>query len=135
MSPWSQIAPNNQSGGLRPNGCRQGGTCQGGKPAGATGSKCGCSCGSGSTDRAAACPDRLLAEIQEVDFALYEAVLYLDAYPDACDALELYHQLKARREELHAAYEAAVGPLTPFGNQKKTSWDWIEGPFPWEYKA
>ncbi len=70
-----------------------------------------------------------------MDFALYEVVLYLDAYPHSCEALETYHKLKADREALHRAYEANIGPLTAFGNESTTSWDWMKKPFPWEYNA
>lgn len=77
----------------------------------------------------------LLRQIRAVDFALYETVLYLDVYPKSTAAMETYQRLKTQREELHAAYEAAYGPLTPFGNESETSWDWVKGPFPWEYDA
>ena len=70
-----------------------------------------------------------------MDFALYELVLYLDAYPDCQDALDMYHKLLCRQKELTAEYESACGPLTAFGNVSHTSWDWIDKPFPWEYSA
>ena len=78
---------------------------------------------------------KLAEKIHAVDFALYEVILYLDVYPHSCDALETYHKLKAQREALHAEYEKTYGPLTPFGSQSHTSWDWFDGPFPWEYDA
>ncbi len=78
---------------------------------------------------------KLMDQIRAVDFALYETVLYLDVYPHSCEALETYHKLKAQREELHRAYESTVGPLTAFGNESITSWDWMRKPFPWEYDA
>ena len=90
---------------------------------------CGCGCG-GDT----ACK-RLMDQIRAVDFALYETVLYLDVYPNSCDALETYHKLRAQHEALHKEYEAACGPLTAFGNQSKASWDWMSKPCPWEYDA
>ncbi len=74
-------------------------------------------------------------QIRAVDFALYEVVLYLDVYPDSCEALATYHKLKEQRMELHRAYEATVGPITAFGNESTTSWDWMKKPFPWEYDA
>lgn len=79
--------------------------------------------------------ERLMDQIRAVDFALYETILYLDVYPHSCDALETYHKLKAQKEALHREYEAAHGPLTAFGNQSETTWDWINQPFPWEYDA
>lgn len=78
---------------------------------------------------------RLMDQIRAVDFALHETVLYLDVYPNSCDALETYHKLKAQSEALRQEYEAACGPLTAFSNQSTTSWDWMSKPFPWEYDA
>lgn len=77
----------------------------------------------------------LLARIQAVDFALYELVLYLDVYPQSCDALETYHKLKEQHEELCHEYEKVCGPLTAFGNESHTTWDWMSHPAPWEYGA
>ncbi len=79
--------------------------------------------------------DRLMKQMQAVDFALYETILYLDVYPNSCDALETYHKLKAQKEMLRKEYEASCGPITAFGNQSVTSWDWASKPFPWEYDA
>ena len=90
---------------------------------------CGCEGGGASTN----CR-KLMEQIRAVDFALYETVLYLDVYPHSCDALETYRKLSAQSEALHAEYEASCGPLTAFGNRGDT-WDWMSGPFPWEYGA
>lgn len=90
---------------------------------------CGCGCGDSQHQDCA----KLLKQIQTVDFALYEVILYLDAYPDQCEALDLYHKLLDRRHMLATAYEEACGPLTPWGNVSKTSWDWVKTPAPWEY--
>lgn len=90
---------------------------------------CGCGCGN---DQHRDCA-KLLKQIQTVDFALYEVVLYLDAYPDQCEALDLYHKLMDRRRLLAATYEETCGPLTAWGNVSKTSWDWVKNPAPWEY--
>ncbi len=75
--------------------------------------------------------DRLRA----LDFAIQETVLYLDAYPDHAQALEYYHQLIRQRKEVMSAYEKNCGPVTMYGNQSQASWDWIEGPWPWELGA
>lgn len=84
---------------------------------------CGGSCG------------RLMDQIRAVDFALYETVLYLDVYPDSCDALETYHKLREQSKALHEEYESTCGPLTAFGNKSVGSWDWMSKPCPWEYEA
>ena len=95
---------------------------------------CGCNRNETPRDTGATC-HRLMEQIRAVDFALYETVLYLDAYPHSCDALETYRKLMEQREALHKEYEMTHGPLTAFGNQSTTSWDWMNKPFPWEYDA
>jgi spore coat protein JB len=115
--PWNARAEQTRtaSEATRENGCGRG---------------CGCGCNDHNTD----C-ERLLAQIRAVDFALVEVVLYLDVYPDSCEALETYHKLIARRCALNEEYETACGPLTAMGNKSHTSWDWIDKPAPWEYNA
>ena len=95
----------------------------------------GCGCGRSNDQQNTCACAGLLAKIRAVDFALYELVLYLDAYPDCRDALDTYHKLLCRKRELIAEYESTCGPLTAFGNESHTSWDWIDKPFPWEYSA
>jgi len=74
----------------------------------------------------------LLKRLQEVEFALYELTLYLDAYPESKDALMHYHSLLDARRALVAEYQAKHGPLTMYGNESTTSWDWASTPWPWE---
>ena len=79
--------------------------------------------------------NKLLAELRQVDFALAELVLYLDAYPNTSEALAYYHKLKERRAALTEEYEKSAGPLTAMGNMSHSSWDWTDTPFPWQYEA
>ncbi|MBQ9750805.1 MAG: spore coat protein CotJB [Clostridia bacterium] len=74
----------------------------------------------------------LLKRLQEVEFALYELTLYLDAYPESKEALMHYHSLLDARKTLVAEYQAKHGPLTMYGNESTTSWDWASTPWPWE---
>ena len=89
---------------------------------------CGCGCEHNDSDCA-----KMKKQLQTIDFALYEVILYLDAYPDSAEALNTYHLLLARRKRLAAAYEQTCGPLTAWGNISTASWDWVKGPAPWEY--
>ena len=99
-------------------------------------SRTGCGCGNRDDNRQEPCACAgLLAKIRAVDFALYELVLYLEHSPDRHDALDMYHKLLCRKKELTAEYESTCGPLTAFGNESHTSWDWVDKPFPWEYSA
>ena len=76
----------------------------------------------------------LMKQLQAVDFSLYELVLYLDAYPDSAEAMKYYQKLMKERARLRDSYQSQCGPLTMYGNQGNT-WDWTEGPWPWEAEA
>ena len=80
-------------------------------------------------------PTDLLSRIREVEFALVETVLYLDAYPYNRQALAFYQDLLNERNRLVDQYEKNVGPLTAVGNRSNTSWDWVKNPWPWEFAA
>ena len=102
---------------------------------------CGCGCqnhaegqSNGNGAHQADC-QKLLQQIRTVDFALYEVILYLDVYPNDCEALHTYHQLVARHKTLCQQYEQTCGPITATGNESHTTWDWIKKPFPWENDA
>lgn len=73
--------------------------------------------------------------LRALDFAIQETVLYLDAYPECRQALDYYHTLLCKREEVAASYEDICGPLTFYGNRSTDSWDWTHGPWPWEAEA
>ena len=74
----------------------------------------------------------LLLKIQQIDFSIYDVVLYLDAYPHCTEALGYYHSLLETRALLVAEYEHKHGPLTAFSNANKGSWDWTATPWPWQ---
>lgn len=76
-----------------------------------------------------------LQKLRAIDFAIQETVLYLDAYPECRQALEYYHKLIEMRERVLSSYEKACGPMTMYGNKSQRSWDWVEGPWPWENEA
>lgn len=77
----------------------------------------------------------LREQLRAIDFALVETALYLDAYPDHCEALAYYHKLLAERESLAADYAQNYGPLTQRESCSPTSWQWVKTPWPWEPEA
>ena len=77
----------------------------------------------------------LMRELQKIDFALYETVLYLDAYPYNKEALEYYHSLVHQRSLVVAELEGNGTPISAGGNVSHNSWDWISSPWPWELSA
>ena len=79
---------------------------------------------------------KLKQRLQAVDFSLIDTVLYLDAYPDSCEALGYYHKLKKERQMLmEALSESCNMPITSFDNACTDSWNWTDSPWPWEPAA
>lgn len=76
--------------------------------------------------------EALMQKLRQVDFALYDTILYLNAYPNCRKALAHYHTLMDMHKQLKEEYESTHGPVTAFGNKSKSSWDWTETPWPWE---
>ena len=74
--------------------------------------------------------ERLLNTISAYSFMVYESLLYLDAYPDSREALEVYNKYSKMEARARAEYEAKYGPLTP--PAEASSWQWTKGPWPWQ---
>ena len=78
---------------------------------------------------------RLLHKLQAEDFAVYEAVLYLDGHPDCRHALAYYCRHREIAARLRAEYEKKYGPTTNNNACDGAHWKWIDGPWPWEKEA
>ena len=79
---------------------------------------------------------KLLKQLQKIDFAMIETVLYLDAYPQCNKALEHYHMLKQERNVVAETLAKKCNmPVTSFENASTTSWNWTDAPWPWEHDA
>ena len=78
---------------------------------------------------------KLFRMIQDVSFAVYEAVLYLDGHPSNRQALEYYNKYNSKLAELTDIYESKYGPLTFKGNGCTDKWKWVDTPWPWEYES
>lgn len=78
----------------------------------------------------------LLKKLQSLDFSLTETILYLDAYPDSTEALAYYQKLLNERSAVIATLAGNYHmPITGFDNVNTDTWDWINGPWPWEVAA
>ncbi len=75
----------------------------------------------------------LMHRLQELDFSIQETILYLDAYPDCCEAKSYYQQLVCEREQVAKEYERQCGPLTAMGNGNAGEWNWCKTPWPWHH--
>lgn len=77
----------------------------------------------------------LKKKLREIDFAIYDTVLYLDVYPECQKALEYYRELIGERENLADAINSKCGPMTIRDGQNCSKWEWTKGPWPWEPDA
>ena len=75
----------------------------------------------------------LLTELRQIDFAIVEVTLYLDVYPDCCEAKEYLSTLREKRAKIAAEYESRHGMLTMYGVCGESSDKCA--PWPWEYAA
>ena len=74
----------------------------------------------------------LLRKLQAEDFAVYEAVLYLDGHPDCRQALAYYQRHRNIAARLRAEFEQKFGPLSNTNVCDNGHFRWIDGPWPWE---
>ncbi len=75
---------------------------------------------------------RLLRQIKEADFVLKELNLFLDTHPNHKEALAKFAKYEQVSQKLKQEYERMYGPLTPSANGNTETWEWIQGPWPWE---
>jgi len=78
--------------------------------------------------------NRLLRQLQEVEFAAVELQLYLDTHPYDQRALMEYNGYANQLMMLKQQYEMLYGPLLNFGFSPNNNgaWRWIDSPWPWE---
>ena len=77
---------------------------------------------------------RLKTELQKIDFALYETILYLDIYPNCQKALSYYKKLVAEREDILLKLTKDKQPINNMSVYADT-WTWTDSPWPWELDA
>ena len=76
---------------------------------------------------------KLWLEMNRTLFALHELNLYLDVKPNDDSMLRLFSDYRRRANELINQYEREYGPLTTLSETNNNStFNWIEGSFPWE---
>lgn len=77
---------------------------------------------------------QLMCHINEVSFAVYEALLYLDTHPDDPEAIQYFTEYNKKREEALKEYAKRFGPLTiaSIDQCNETVWKWAMQPWPWE---
>lgn len=76
----------------------------------------------------------LLSRIMTCDFILTETALFLDTHPDCADALAFYKKHLEMRKNAAEEYAKKFGMLQHQDYDGQNTWQWTEGPWPWEYK-
>lgn len=80
--------------------------------------------------------NRLLRQIQEVEFAALELQLFLDTHPCDQRALMEYNGYANQLLMLKQQYEMLYGPLLNFGfSPNHGGWRWLDSPWPWEERC
>ncbi len=101
---------------------------------------CGCGRGDGrdrdrdkDRDRGKGDRARMLKKVQQLNFMMIEAGLFLNNQCDCEAAKEAFCEYQRRHAEAKAEYEKCYGPLTYEGvDVKHDGWSWVYGPWPWE---
>ena len=76
----------------------------------------------------------LRQKIYELDFAIYELVLFLDTHPTNQRAMNLLNEYRMKRRKAVAMFEERFGNyITTTGDVPANGcWKWLKGPWPWE---
>ena len=74
---------------------------------------------------------QMLKWVDMLSFAVQEANLYLDTHPSDQAALAYFQEYNQLRCQALNDYAALYGPLL-IANAEADTWNWIQGPWPWE---
>lgn len=100
-----------------------------------TGQSSECGCGHYGRRNETDKPGRmkLLKKVQEYNFMMIEAALFLNNQPCCEAAKEAFCKYQKMYLETLAEYEECYGPLTYKGvNSGRDGWSWVDTPWPWE---
>ena len=77
---------------------------------------------------------KLRRKLYELDFAIYELILFLDSHPESQRALELMREYREKRAAVMSEYREKFGDLIITANDAPADcrWKWIDGPWPWD---
>ena len=75
-----------------------------------------------------------LLEVQMYYFVAHEINLYLDTHPNDEKMIQLYQDYIQKAKQSQDVFEKRYGPLEVQNTQNKIPFEWIQGPWPWEYQ-
>lgn len=76
-----------------------------------------------------------LFEIQKLNFAAYDLLLYLDTHPTDKRAFSMFADLVKKLKTEKSNYEEQFGPLEAYNSASFSTFKWLDSPFPWEKEA
>ena len=76
-----------------------------------------------------------LAEVMALCFVSHELQLYLDTHPEDAEAFDTLRRMLKLTAEAKRRYTARYGPLCPADLAESERFDWLENPWPWNYRA
>ena len=76
--------------------------------------------------------ERLLNDINVIDFALVELTQYLDTHPYDCNAMEYFNHYARIKNQLMKECSMKYYPLTKDLAESNKEWRWGMAPLPWE---
>lgn len=78
--------------------------------------------------------DEMLQRLSALDFYIIDLHLYLNTHPDDREAIQKYNAVVKEAKDLREQYEQQFGMLSSQFSTSKYPWQWIEDPWPWQYK-
>ena len=79
-------------------------------------------------------PAAPLNELMAIGFVCEELALYLDTHADDSEAFDMLQTFLALKNEARERYVARCGVLTQGDLLNKSSYAWLNEPWPWEYR-
>ena len=79
--------------------------------------------------------NQLLQEYNTMKFAAHDILLFLDTHPFNSEALKAFAHYCRTAKVLKNEYEMKYGALTADAAAVGNSWQWIDSPWPWQYKG
>lgn len=76
----------------------------------------------------------LLCYINEISFAVYDTLLFLDTHPEDTNAMDFFCEHNRMRNRALAEYSRRFGPLvlSTVDDCSAQCWEWMSQPWPWE---
>ena len=76
--------------------------------------------------------EMMMRKIQQLDFSLVDAGMYLNGHPKDPAALSYFKQQQKEFQQAIQDYTNKYGPITFKAGMYNDRWTWIDGPWPWE---